>query len=73
LSAEWRHCTSVEICAVALSAEISSEAVPKFILVADALHRLTTVAETENVPLAVVVVPAPPTKAAQVDCELVSQ
>src|SRR5260370_36469113 len=51
---------------VAVSAEVSSEAVPKFMLLAETLHWLATVAETDIVPLLVVVPPAP-ANAAQVE------
>ena len=59
-------------CAVALSAVLSSEALPKFMLVADTPHWLATIADAENVAVAIVVVPAL-AKAAQVACEAVSQ
>ena len=61
-----------DTCAVALSAAVNSEALPKFMLVADTPHWLATIADAENVPVAVVAVPAA-ANAAQVDCEVVSQ
>src|SRR5437762_9203137 len=67
---EALHVTAIED--VALSAEVSSDAVPKFMLLAETLHWFATVAETDIVPLTVVVPPAP-ARAAQLDCEVVSQ
>ena len=59
-----------EICAVALSAEVKSEALPKFMFVAETPHWCTTVPETENVPLSFCEL-FPPMRAAHVDAEVV--
>src|SRR5438105_696884 len=59
-------------CAVALSVEVSSDALPKFMFVADTLHWFDTAADTENVPLTIVVPPVL-TSAGHVDCEAVFQ
>ena len=58
-----------EIAAVALNGDVSTLAVPKFKLPAVTLHWLTTVAETERVPVTGVL-PAPLTSAGHVANEL---
>jgi len=61
-----------EIDAVALSADVRVLAAPKFKLPADTLHWLTTIAQTETVPVAGDL-PVPLTSAAQLAYELTSQ
>ena len=58
-----------EICPVALSAELKSEALPKFMLLADTLHWLATTADAESVLLLVCVLPPALARAEQVGCE----
>src|SRR6266540_3452415 len=61
-----------EMLDVALSAEVSNDAVPKFMLLAATLHWFATVAEIDIVPLTVAVPPAA-ARAAQVAYEVVFQ